>query len=187
MDREKTEQWKQFIQDTHDAEDDFDYIKQTLIYGSKFLQDVAELAKKSRDEDMERSRLVVAQEKNRQNVAALEMSKKRKTMTIEDITENDNEDITENDNESGELKTGKTSEAIDNELESTKNQLEEYKKKYEDAMAKKNVVSTQQLCLREGCGATITSKNPKSLYCSKNKLCINEKKSQNRIQRASKS
>ena len=59
-----------------------------------------------------------------------------------------------------ELKTG-----MSIELERTKNELQEYKKKYEDAMAKKNVISTQQLCLREGCGATITSKNPKSLYC----------------------
>ena len=137
-----------------------DYIKQKLICGSKFLQDVAKLAKKSRDEDMERSRLVVAQEKKRQNVEALEMSKKRKTMTIEDMTENDNEDITENDNESVELKTG-----MSIELERTKNELQEYKKKYEDAMARKNVVSTQQICLRKGCGATITSRNSKSLYC----------------------
>ena len=114
---------------------------------------MAELAKKSIDEDIQSSCFVLIPEKNRKKIATLEMSKKRKTMRIEDITENDNE--------SGELKTGKTSEAIANELESTKNQLEEYKKKYEDAMVKKNVVSTQQLCLREGCGATITSKNPK--------------------------
>ena len=60
-------------------------------------------------------------------------------------------------------------------------------KKYQEAMAKINVGNTQQICLREGCGATITSKNPKSLYCSKNQLCINEKQSQNRIRRASKS
>ena len=161
--------WKEYLKDEQDNQDDFDYMKDNLLSRSKFLQDMEKKKTESIGEDINRSRLVFTHEKNKKKFESLEMSKKRKTMILNDQSE---ENEKNQDNNQGN----------EDELMKTKNELEETKKKLQEVLTRE----PQKMCRREGCGAILTSNNAKSLYCSKNQLCLNEKSKQNRIIREAK-
>ena len=103
------------------------------------------------------------------------MSKKRKTILFNNQSEeNEMEDESDEKNQDNNQEKNQDNE---DELMKTKNELEETKKKLQEALTRE----PQKMCRREGCGAILTSNNAKSLYCSKNQLCLNEKSKQNRI------
>ena len=62
---DKAARWKEYLKDEQARQDDFDYMKDNLLSRSKFLQDMEKKKNESIDEDIKRSRLVFAHEKNK--------------------------------------------------------------------------------------------------------------------------